>query len=383
MPSLLCLTLACSLASPPIVERLSEAIEIDELRDHVTTLASPDYLGRRGPGAARAARYIAERFQALKLAPAFNGSYDQPIPWLIEKEGRDSFAGRNIGAMLPGSDPALADEWIVINAHYDHLGQKGDTYWPGADDNASGVAALIEIAERFALAERKPKRTILFVAFDLEEQGLLGSAHFATHPPLPFRKLRASLTADMIGRSMANVMDEYVFVLGAESSPGWKAILRATPPPKGLTMGRLGADIIGTRSDYGPFRDRKVPFLFFSTGQHPDYHRPTDTADKIQYDKLQRIADWMHNLTASLADSPKPPAWSDDAPAELAEAETMLNVVSRVLDNPMRYPLSVAQKQMAQNAQVRLAGMVERGMISESERSWLVWTARLLLATVF
>src|SRR5262245_64816694 len=101
------------------------------------------------------------------------------------------------------------------------------------------------------------------------------------------------MTADMIGRSMANVMDEYVFCLGSESAPRLRQLVEEVKPGGGLKVGRLGADLVGTRSDYGPFRDRRVPFLFFSTGQHPDYHRPSDLPEKLNYQQLRTISLWI------------------------------------------------------------------------------------------
>src|SRR2546423_747937 len=121
-------------------------------------------------------------------------------------------------------------------------------------------------------------------------------------PPLDAKKLKACLTADMLGRSMANVMDEYVFALGSENSARLRRLLEEVEPADGLKVGRLGADLVGTRSDYGPFRDRRVPFLFFSTGQHPDYHRPTDLPERIDYAKLRDISLWIADLTRRLAD---------------------------------------------------------------------------------
>src|SRR5581483_6821372 len=138
---------------------LSEAITEAELKAHVYRLASPEFLGRRGPGADRAAEHIAATFKRIGLAPAFGDSYSQPIPWLLASGPNKppGFVGRNVGAMIAGSDPQLRDEWIVLSAHYDHLGQQGDKLYPGADDNASGVAMLIEVAEHFALQKRKPR----------------------------------------------------------------------------------------------------------------------------------------------------------------------------------------------------------------------------------
>jgi hypothetical protein len=364
---------------------LSVDIRVDELKAHVYRLASPEFLGRRGPGAARAARHIAAAFQRLKLKPAFGNSYFQLIPWLVadDKEKNKSFIGRNVAALLPGSDPKLKDEWVILSAHFDHLGQRGKVLFPGADDNASGVAMLLEVAKRFALQKQKPRRTVVFVAFDQEETGLQGSTHFATHPPLPLSKLKAFLTADMLGRSMANVMDEYVFVLGSETSPRLRKLLQTVKPGKGLQVGRLGADVIGTRSDYGPFRDLEVPFLFFSTGQHPDYHRPTDVPEKVDYVKLRRISLWISDLTWRLADDREAPTWADTSPPDLEEARTVLLLVSRVLKKPKLYPLSGKQRALVEGVEKRLTKIVGRGKITAKERSWLVWTARLLMVAIF
>jgi hypothetical protein len=364
---------------------LSEAITVPELKAHVYRLSSKEFLGRKGPGAARVSQHLAAAFQRLGLQPAFGGSYFQPIPWLVVKgDAKGGFLGRNVAAVLPGTVPGLADEWIVLSAHYDHLGGSDGRYYPGADDNASGVAMLLEVAERFALQRVKPRRTLVFVAFDQEEAGLLGSTHFAAHPPRDFRKLKAFLTADMLGRSMANVMDEYVFALGSETAPQLRRLLEEVPRPDGLKVGRLGADLVGTRSDYGPFRDRRVPFLFFSTGQHPDYHRPTDLPDRIDYEKLRQISVWISDLTWRLANDDQAPVWDGrGSEPDLEEARTVQTLVTRVLDRPKVYPLSVGQRQVVRGAQEKLAGILERGAVTGGERTWLVWTARLLLVTVF
>jgi Zn-dependent M28 family amino/carboxypeptidase len=367
---------------------LSESISAAELKAAVYRLASPEFQGRRGAGAARAARYVEDHFRALKLLPAFGDSYTQVIPSLLaDKEDGDQPAlglGRNVGAVLPGSDPQLKDEWIVLSAHFDHLGQRGNRFYPGADDNASGTAMLMEVAERFALQKHRPKRTILFVAFDQEEAGLLGSTHFATKPPRDIKKLKAFLTADMLGRSMANLMTEYVYVLGSESSPGLLKLVQDNPPGEGLRAGRLGADIVGTRSDYGAFRDRKVPFLFFCTGMHPDYHRTTDTPDKIDYEKLRKISLWVHALTEKLADADAPPAWAArPSPPDPDEVQTVLALVSRVLDNPDVFPLTDTQKKLASGVRDRLTAMAARGTVTPAERAALLSMAQLLMVSGF
>jgi hypothetical protein len=379
----LCVALAADPNALAAEAELSEAITEAELKAHVYRLASPEFLGRRGPGAARASQHIAAAFARLNLVPAFGDSYFQPIPWLLSNGSDPGFLGRNVGAVLPGSDPVLKDEWILLSAHFDHLGQAGDTIYPGADDNATGIAMLLEVAEAFALAKVRPRRTIVFVAFDLEEQGLQGSAHFAAHPPRSFGQLKAFLTADLIGRSMANVMDEYLFVLGSETAPALRRLITDTSPESELKIGRLGADLIGTRSDYGPFRDRQVPFLFFTTGTHPDYHRPTDLPERIDYAKLARVSRYIHAVTGRLADGAESPSWdAKGAGPDIDEARTVLAVLTRMLARPKVVSLTSDQRARVEAARDRLEGIVGRGQVTSQERTWLVWTTRLLIATV-
>jgi hypothetical protein len=364
---------------------LSADIHARELKAHVYHLASPQLLGRRGPGAARAAREIAAAFDGLRLRPAFGRSYFQDIPSLLyEGTARATTLGRNVAAVLPGTDPKLKDEWVVLSAHFDHLGRAGGELYPGADDNASGVAMLLEVAEYFSLCKQPSRRTLVFVAFDLEESGLQGSTHFATHPPLPLGKLKAFLTADMLGRSMANVMDEYLFVLGSEHSPRLRRLVAEVRSPAGLAVGRIGADLIGTRSDYGPFRDRGVPFLFFSTGQHPDYHRPTDLPERLDYEKLRRASVWIRDMTRRLADDDAAPTWDETGlPPDLDEIRTVAVLVRRVLRRPDLYPLSDKKRELVEGVSRRLTSILDRGRVASDDRTWLMWTARLLLATVF
>jgi hypothetical protein len=384
-PSIL---LAATLAvdgSPFAAEaELSAAITEAELKARVYRLASPEFLGRRGAGGVRAAEHIAEAFKKAGLSPAFGESYFQPIPWLLSGDRRNpEIVGRNVGGMIVGSDPGLRDEWIVLAAHFDHLGVRGEVVHPGADDNASGVAMLLEVAETLALKKVKPRRTILFVSFDLEEQGLQGSSHFAAHPPRDYSKLKAILVADLIGRSMAGLMDEYVFVLGSESADGLRSLVTEIKPEPGLTVGRLGADLVGTRSDYGPFRDRKTPFLFFTTGTHRDYHRPTDRPDRLDYAKLSRISRWIAAITQRLADESPAPRWALREEPDLVEARTVLILLRRVLENPDQYPLNDDQRRLVQSARDRLEDVMARQTITPEERKWLVWTARYLMFSVF
>src|SRR5262249_37096293 len=226
-------------------------------------------------------------------------------------------------------------------------------------------------------------RTVLFVAFDQEESGLLGSRHFAARPPREWQKLKAFLTADMIGRSMVNLMDEYVFALGSEMSPQLRRLLEEVPPGVGLKVVRLGTDLMRSRSDYGPFRDRRVPYLFCSTGQHPDYHRPTDLPERLDYVKLRTISLWISALAWRLANDAEAPVWEENGKPDLEEARTAVELLTRVLDKPKGFPLTDKQRPIVVGIRDRLRGIVQRGQVTGEERTWLVWTARLLMATVF
>jgi aminopeptidase YwaD len=203
----------------------------------------------------------------------------------------------NVAAVLPGRDPALAGECVVVGAHYDHLGLGGDaslaperlgTVHPGADDNASGVAALLGIARAFA-AEGPARRTVLFAAFGAEELGLLGSAHLVKNPPArcPVEKMQLMVNLDMVGR----LRDGKVYVDGADTAKGLRAEVEAVAarPPALPLHPTFGGGGYGP-SDHTSFYARDVPVLFLFTGAHADYHRPSDTADKIDAAGLAAVA---------------------------------------------------------------------------------------------
>lgn len=385
------LLLSLSLVADPFAfasqeAELSASIHEHELKAHVYRLAGPEFMGRKGDGGFRAAEHLAGMFQKLQLKPAFGDTYFQAIPWRLTTPRKDgqSFAGRNVGAFIPGSDPQLADEWIILAAHYDHLGQRdGKTYF-GADDNASGVAMLLEVAEAIALSECKPKRSVYFLSYDLEEVGLQGSVHFAANPPRDLSKLKSFLVADLLGRSMADVMDEYLFVLGSETSPGLASVVDRAEKIPGLSTGKLGADLVGTRSDYGPFRDRRIPFLFFTTGVHRDYHKPTDLPERINYPKLALNSRYIEAITRQLADSTEPPQWQPDPLGPgLEEVITVRTLFERALAKPNVVKLNETQRKRFEESRDRLSGILDRKVMTPDERTWLITTGRWALATVF
>lgn len=373
----------------PALPRFESAFTPKDVRPHVEYLAGPARAGRPGGGAHDAADYIADHFEDFGLKPLFTSQkserdkFFQPIPATSAEEGEPAVMGRNIGAFLPGSDPALKEEVIIVSAHYDHLGVRGGKIFAGADDNASGVAMLLEVAERLANAKTAPKRTIAFVAFDLEERMLFGSQWFAAHMPWPEEKLKLFITADMIGRSLGDLKLPTVFVLGSEYAPQLKTVLDEVGEPQGLEVARLGIDLIGTRSDYGPFRDRKIPFLFFSTGQSDVYHTPLDVPETLDYEKLARVTGLIDKIIRNAANTKEPPVWNDELEPDLDEARTMHRIASRLLDEAEGRQLGAIQLLTIGQAKSRTEGILARGTMTASERAWLVRLSQVMLLSVF
>jgi hypothetical protein len=355
-------------------------LALEPLKTHVTTLASPEFGGRRGVGILKASQYIIHAFQELGLEPLFDGRFTQDIP--ARQEGL--VLGRNVGAKLIGSDPKLRDEWIILAAHYDHLGVRQDgALMPGADDNATGVAMLLEVARALVKGPEKPKRSVMFVGFDLEEAGLFGSRHFAEHPPVPLQQVALLVTADMIGRSLGGVCDSYVFVFGTEHAPGLRPwIDQAAARQPDLRVGLLGTDVIGTRSDYGPFRSREIPYLFFTTGENPDYHTPRDTADTIDYPKLQAISQVILGVMRQAGAAETVPKWSAEPDNPFTEAITIHDVLRTLLDHRETLKIGPAQAILMKNALRNLDAVLQRGTITPAERAGLVQVARLVLVSV-
>ena len=246
---------------------------------------------------------------------------------------RRTVANRNVVGLIEGSDPRRRHEWIIISAHYDHEGTTGQRIFNGADDDASGVAGLIEIAEAYAIASSegfRPQRSILLAAWNSEEQGLLGAWAY-THAPLhPLSETVAVLNMDMIGRNeeipaaggprfrgltpqTADSNRNAVNILGYSRSPDLR---RAADRANGMTGLELkfryddNASNLLRRSDQWPFLYRGVPAIFIHTGLHPDYHTERDRPDTLNYEKMARIVRMVHQLSWNLAQNSGRPTYS-------------------------------------------------------------------------
>lgn len=277
---LVCLQVTGCVSIPP--EQLSRAIKKDELSGHVRFLAQPALKGRkpRTWESATVRQYLKSRFETYGL-----------VPWADRKGYEQQFGfGTNVIGVLPGSDPNLADEIVMVAAHYDHLGKTKKGTCLGACDNASGVAVLLEIAERLALSERRPRRPVCFASFDCEETFTLGSFAFTCQQDFDESRIAAVVNIDMLGRNGFEVLDDTLFLVGTERYPTLRKEILQMGTETGVRILPVGSDLIGPRGDHVVFETMGIPVLFFTCGLYKDYHQPADTADKLNYAKMKRSA---------------------------------------------------------------------------------------------
>jgi len=241
---------------------------------------------------------------------------------------------RNVVALLEGADPRLKDEWVIVSAHFDHNGADGAVIFNGADDNGSGTVALLEIAEAFSLAAkegRRPRRSVLFAAWNSEERGLLGAWAYTEQPLAPLSTIAAVLNMDMIGRNeeipvgggarfngfevqTAESNNNAVNVMGFSKVPDITAAVDKANAGIALDLRKRydnNSSNLVRRSDQWPFLQRGVAAVGFMTGLHPDYHTQYDRPEKINYVKMEKIARLVHQASWDLANAdarPKPPA---------------------------------------------------------------------------
>ncbi len=275
------------------------SIVADQLQMHVDVLADDAMEGREAgtAGGRAAADYLIERLNQLGLAGAGNqDGYDQ------------SFGSgyRNVLALLKGRDPELATETVIVCAHYDHIGRGsrktslgtiGEIH-NGADDNASGASAILELAEAFCCLPEAPRRSVLFAFWDAEEKGLLGSKHWASAPTVPREDLVAAINIDMIGR----LRDNQITLFGSRTGEGFRRLVSTNNGPSDLQIDFCRT--LQANADHYPFVQRDIPVLFAHTGVHDQYHRETDDANLIDSLGMERIVRMLFGVAYDLAERP-------------------------------------------------------------------------------
>ena len=292
-------------ASQPLPDLLSldPATSPERLRKIVELLASDELEGRApGTEGSRLAReFIVEAFQEAGLEPAGEDGFLQRVR---------SGSGTNVIGLLEGKDPNLREEVVIVSAHYDHLGRQGERIYYGADDNASGVAILLETARAAEKARAHLRRSLLFIAFDAEEPPAflsheMGSRYFVEHPTVAHDAIALMIGMDLVGTDPWPGWEGRLFAMGSEKSPAVAPLVDRASDVDGLYVRRIGIHLIeeipvwGRQpfSDYDAFRNREIPFLFLSCGRSADYHKPTDTAEKLNYDKMARIVRFLLSVS--------------------------------------------------------------------------------------
>jgi len=287
------------------------------MRDVVTALTDSTMEGRETgtPGEAKAASYISQSFAALGLnpqgeeGPMQSFSYKPHPPMQIHGTGDSTHLGMALVKEIIGANVLYSQSndqkpfWGIVGAHYDHLGYgdenslfRGEpTIHFGADDNASGVAGMLELAKRFS--NNAPGHSVLYAAFSGEEKGLWGSNHYCESPTIPLDSVRYMINFDMIGRMRGDTLAVY----GTGTSPGWMDLLESCNEDSLVLVPSESG--VGP-SDHTSFYLEDIPVLHFFTGQHPDYHKPTDTADKINEEGMRKIVDFVDRIIRKLNDEP-------------------------------------------------------------------------------
>ncbi|MCH8924368.1 MAG: M20/M25/M40 family metallo-hydrolase [Planctomycetes bacterium] len=284
------------------VRSAAKTITADELKKHVGVLADDAFEGREaGSRGGRAAGvYLGKAFRRLGLRGAGdNGGYYQPF----------DASSRNILAIVEGSDEKLKKQVIVVGAHYDHVGygNSGNSRGPtgyihnGADDNASGSAALLEVAEALSRLKGAHKRSVLFVLWDGEEQGLLGSQHWIENPTVPLARVAMMINLDMVGRLRKGRLQ----VFGTRSGYGLRKLVSQQNDGLGLTLEFPWE--VKHNSDHHTFYRAGIPILMMHTGLHSDYHRPTDDVEKVNFEGIEQVSRFVFRTLVHLADAPALP----------------------------------------------------------------------------
>jgi Zn-dependent M28 family amino/carboxypeptidase len=285
---------------------------------HVGVLADDSMRGRftPSPEIELAAHYVEAAFRSAGLRPAGDSSYAQRYP-VRSRDTSLHATAPNVVGLLPGGDPRRRGQVILVVAHLDHVGVRqpvnGDSVYNGADDNASGTAGLLALADALGGLSARPARSILFLSVSGEERGLWGSIWYAAHPTVPFDSIVALVNLDMIGRNRP----DSVFLNGWGKSTISDLVRRLAEAHRelGLSVGPDVEDrpVTPADSDHWPFQRRGVPYIFFYTGEHPDYHRPGDEPAKLDADKAARIARLAFLTVLQLCNAAEVPAWTPES----------------------------------------------------------------------
>lgn len=355
------------------------------LKKHVEFLAGPDLKGRGAwEDRKKAAAYVAQAFEKAGFKPLpgrttyavdHGGTAEQPEV-------------RNVCAWWP-APPASAKDvgpYVLLSAHYDHLGVKDGKTYPGADDNASGVAVLLEAARTFVGREALTLRTkplpraLCLVAFDLEEQQLVGSKRFVAEPPVPLERCELFVTMDQMGRSLADLKPGLLFLMGAEHSAWTERTALNLTVDSSVTKAVLGIDFQPPTgySDYVPFQEKKLPFLFVSTGACAHYHQPGDVPERLDYPRMALHTAYVRDLVTLALAAEEPLVWKEPGEPGLPEIQTVRDLAALAVPKMEELQAPPMMQAAVRGFLKYVDAILERGKVTPEERTAVRNTARTL-----
>ncbi|MEZ5989726.1 MAG: M28 family peptidase [Planctomycetota bacterium] len=343
-------------------------IEAATLEKTVRFLASPDFEGRRAgtDKADDAGEWVKEQLQALGCVPGNGDSWYHSFPLPGGAEGRNV-----IGVLRSGDD---VDEYVLVGAHHDGQGRTGSAIRPSAEDNATGVAAMLEIARWFATHREGLRVNVVFASFDGEELGLLGSRYFVGNQVIPTEKLRFVMVFDMLGCRFMPWQERRLYVMGGEHSKEVDAVVEKRKDGRGVAVRPIGTYVleplgaISARSDYAAFRGKRVPYLFLSTATPWYYHQVQDTPDRVDYGLVEANARFARDVLRDLATAEGRPAFIDRPDARVRDAVTMLEGIDSYLEHAHECEVGGAQLDELRLRKKELEALVEAGEVDRKGR---------------
>ena len=356
------------------IDSALEGLSPAEFEQHLAVLAADAMEGRDNlsPGGLLARQYLLEQMADLDLTPMGTDDFEQPFE-----------QGVNLVGLIPGTDPELAAEYVLISGHYDHLGtaddpssqcrsSRADKICNGAADNAAGVAATLLIARALSNLEVGPRRSILIVFWDAEEDGLLGSRHFVgTDPLVPLGQISAMFSIDIVGTELFSG-GGYQFAIGVDHSEELRQVNHAVNDRLGTTVFPVSLNFdggAGGRSDHKPFIEEGVPALFYGSGSSPEYHTPADEIDVVDTDLAMGLIRHVLVVSIELANGEEHPSFQQERHPHIDDAIALSEIGHQVLEDPAAVGLTEdSLVLMMENWMDRLDGYIESP--PQTDREW-------------
>lgn len=354
-----------------------DTVRADQLEKNVRFLADPGLAGRPtgSDGNSSVRKHLITQLKEMGLQPGFDDSFEQHV---TDREG--NHIATNVGGWILASEPNPQQEFVVLMAHHDHLVARENTIFPGADDNASSVAALLEVARVIQSSSVEKKRDLLILFPDKEEYGAPGSKYFLDTLQRPRSALKLAVAFELLANES---IPGHVLVMGAETSRQTAALVQQTSAEPGAKPLAFSTPLVGDRSDYIWFRDANLPFMFITSGMHGRYHTPEDTADSLDYKKLAAVTRYIVGIALNVVQTTGAVA----ANGKIVDPQADLTALHAVADLFLQHPslpdvLKNQLSELKRQLLFLLDHLKRRGELSSEQYSTIVILAQQLQRTL-